>query len=214
MKCFKCGAEAPAGNKFCPHCGASMSVGQPAGGMGQNQANPGPGQGGPNMQNPGQQNIGYQNPGYQNPGYQNPGYQNPGYQNSGYQNAGYPNPGYPIPGNKGDSLATPSMILGIVGDVALVIAFFVGMSAQRKILGYGTGYYDESTMMAAGVIAFIGMICALIGFVLAICSLIKKTTKKRKGDYRSYLQRYYCGSFNFRSGTYVIGLGTAQESGI
>lgn len=171
MKCFKCGAEAPAGNKFCPHCGASMSVEQPAGGMGQNQAIPGSGV--PQMQNPGQQNVGYQNPGYQSPGYQNPGYQN-----LGYQNAGYPTPGYPIPGNKGDSLATPSMILGIVGDVALMIAFFVGMSAQRKILGYGTGYYDESTMMAAGVIVFIGMICALIGFVLAICSLIKKTTKK------------------------------------
>lgn len=120
------------------------------------------------MQNPGQQNVGYQNPGYQNAGYQNPGYQNVGYQN----------PGYPVPGNGGDLLATPSMILGIVGDVAYVIAIFVGMSAQRKILGYAIDSYDESTVMVAGLLAVVGMICALIGFILAICSLIKKTTKK------------------------------------
>lgn len=175
MKCFKCGAEAPAGNKFCPHCGASMSVGQPAGGMGQNQANPGPG--GPNMQmqNPGQQNVGYQNPGYQNAGYQNPGYQN-----AGYPNAGYPAPGYPIPRNTANSIATASMILGIVGDVVIGIGGVIAMSAERKVLGYGTGYYDESTMMVGALIESAGMICALVGFILAICSLVKKTTKKGK----------------------------------
>lgn len=183
MKCFKCGAEAPAGNKFCPHCGASMSVGQSAGGMGQNQANPGLGQGAPQMQNPGQQNVGYQNPGYQNPGYQNPGYQNPGYQNTGYQNPGYPkadyqNPGYPVPGNTANSMATASMILGIVGDVVLVIAIFIGASSEYKVLGIRTEVYNESTMGMAIAIEFIGLICTLIGFVLAICSLRKKTTKK------------------------------------
>ena len=168
MKCFKCGAEAPAGNKFCPHCGASMSVGQPAGGMGQNQANPG--QGGPNMQmqNPGQQNVGYQNPGYQNTGYQNPG----------YPNAGYQNPGYPVPGNAANSIATASMILGIVGDIIIVIGAIIGMSAERTVFGYGTGYYDDSTMVLGGFMAFVGMICGSIGFILSICSLVKKTTKK------------------------------------
>lgn len=120
------------------------------------------------MQNPGQQNVGYQNPGYQNAGYQNPGYQNGGYQN----------PGYPVPGNGANSMATASMILGIVGNVAIVIGAIIAMSAERKILGYGTGYYDESTEMTGAFIALVGLICGLIGFILSICSLVKKTTKK------------------------------------
>lgn len=127
------------------------------------------------MQNPGQQNVGYQNPEYQNAGYQNPGYQNAGYLNAGYQNSGCP-----VPGNTANSIATASMILGIVGDVVIGIGGVIAMSAERKVLGYGTGYYDESTVMVGALITNAGMICALVGFILAICSLVKKTTKKGK----------------------------------
>lgn len=197
MKCFKCGTDALAGSKFCPHCGASMSVGagQPAGGMAQNQPNPG--QGGQNMQmqTPGYQNMQIQNPGYQNmqiqtpghqnmqiqtPGYQTPGYQNPGYQTTGYQNPGYQNPGLPVPVHSGDSLATSSMVLGIAADVAFVISLLVAASAEQKLLGYRTGYIDETTATLALLLMVGALICALIGFVLAISSLIKKTEKKGK----------------------------------
>ena len=136
MKCFKCGAEAPAGTRFCPHCGASMS-----GGMEQNQ----------NMQ---------------------------GYQSIGYQNPIYQNPGYTVPGNAGDPLATPSMVLGIVADAIFVLACLVAQSAEVKILGYGTGYMDDSSAAMIVLLAIIGEICALIGFIMAICSLMKKTAKK------------------------------------
>ena len=147
MKCFKCGAEAPAGTRFCPHCGASMS-----GGMEQNQ----------NMQ---------------------------GYQSIGYQNPIYQNPGYTVPGNAGDPLATPSMVLGIVADAIFVLACLVAQSAEVKILGYGTGYMDDSSAAMIVLLAIIGEICALIGFIMAICPN-EEDCEKGKGDCRACLQRY------------------------
>lgn len=158
MKCFKCGAEAPAGNQFCPKCGASMSVGQLTGSMGQAQGNP---------------VSGNQNAQVQNQAYSNLGYQNPGYLNAGYQN-----PGYPVPGQTANSLATASMVLGIIADATVVMALIVGSFAEKKILGYGTGYVDENVLGISQLLIFVAFCCGFIGFILSICGLAKKTMKK------------------------------------
>lgn len=153
MKCFKCGAEAPAGNKFCPHCGASMSVEQ-------------------------NQEIRYSSQGNQNPQVQSPVYQKPMHQNLESQKIVYHNQGDQAHGHEGDSLATPSMVLGIVADIALILVFIIALTGDQKFLGFSTGIYSTSTTVVSGLLVAVGGICAIIGFILAIISLIKKTTKK------------------------------------
>lgn len=172
MKCFNCGAEAPAGNKFCPRCGASMSVG-PAGGAGMPQAANGNNHAG--QVNPGSVNPGNVPPGYQNPGQVNAGYPNPGYPNAGYPNPGYPGGGYPV---QGGSSATASMILGIVSDALLVIGMIIGASAEKSTAWGLIEYTDETTMNMGVAVVSVALICSVIGFILAIVALKKKTPKK------------------------------------
>lgn len=174
MKCFNCGAEAPVGNKFCPRCGASMSVGQ-AGSAGMPQTangNHNAGQVNPVNVNPG--NI---PPGYQNPGQINQGYPNPGQPNTGYPNPGYPGGGYPV---QGGSSATASMILGIVSDALMVIGMFLGASSQKSKAWGLIEYVDETTRNMGVAVVAIALICSLIGFILAIVALKNKTPKKGK----------------------------------
>ncbi len=164
MKCFKCGAEAPVGNKFCPRCGASMSVGQTGGA------------GVPQIVNE-NHNKGRVNPinqDYPNLEYSNGGYQNPGYPNGGYPMLGYPNGGYPM---SGGSSATASMILGIVSDILMVIGLAVAFSSAKTFLTIFS--YTDITMLGMGVIfIFVSVVCAIIGFILGFVGL--KTPKKGK----------------------------------
>ncbi len=151
MKCFNCGAEAPAGNKFCPRCGASMSAGQAGA--------------------PGMSHTVNRNP---DTGQMTPGNMSAGYLNQG--SMGHLNQdgtGYPA---RSGTQAAASVILGIACWILIGLA--VLNSATKRVLGIDL-YINESVALLGFVLIFAGMVCAIVGFIMAIYSLAKK--KPRKG---------------------------------
>lgn len=151
MKCFKCGAEIPAGSKFCKKCGeaADSTYQKPV----------------PQIQNP-----------YLGTKPQN---QEP-----------YPDMRqYPASqgmyaemqrGSAGP--CTASLVLGIVADVSVVIGLMIGgMAANRDSQLWGlVGAVDpsETEMAVAGLFMFAGIICSIIGFIMAVYGLAKKRRGK------------------------------------
>lgn len=191
MKCFKCGMDVPAGSQFCSHCGSSMAIGQAGGAGGQsqgNQSNVNPGNQG-NM-NPRPQVYG--NQGNVNPGFS--AYGNQSNMNLGvpvYGNQGNMNPGTPIYGNrrKGDIWAVWSMVLGITSFISCCIMVFISLIVdERRSQAYNsldsfynsfqTYRYQDGIESGLSLLMILGIICGFVGFIFAICSLVKGTKKK------------------------------------